>query len=912
MDFFDQLQELARPTVHKKPWMNDYELILAKTEDLDQIARECIESKIFALDIETSGLDARVFKQEDGSKSTNDKIVGICIAPNAKKSYYIPVRHREEGSDANVPVRLVGEMIRKITASGAVTVFHNGKFDLEFLEHDPSGAMGCWDEPDSWDDTLILAYLNNSREKRRGLKHLAKTMLEREMIELEELFPSGSPKDFGLLDPRWEPVVWYAAADALNTLALHNILHPLITQKDQFGNSQNTVYKIEKLCVTATRWMERNRVPVDRGVIEKLIKLGQREWIDSIVEVYREVNQNLERDTRPGWVKVLTGDHHRENIPFNPDLMSPTYMEARDLAMQAAGVDPKDFISKSVPSLTDAKVRETIQFPRTYDVTIPAELGLLLRELGVEGLRVTEKSGQVQTSKDELNRVIEESGEEYPFMIRIKRFREVAKGLSTNLFPVYLDLAEDRSPDQRLWVAFNGFTADTGRFSTPGGSSSEFTGQCRWNLQSIPNAADKSKPECVTKIRTSIKAKPGRLIFAIDYSNVELRIATSLSKEIKWIEQFFKCSGCGLEFDRDSTPPAFCPDCGSDKIGDLHTLTALAIYGEESKNQPDFKMLRGKAKALNFSLCYGGGGSAAQRSVGVDKEEGWRIKRQFDKTYRGLTKWWDSLHRTAREQKYVTTAYGRKYPLPDIDHPDGGFRSKAERNATNGPVQGTSADIMKFAMGLIYRELKKLGWLDKAKLCVTIHDELVFEIDEDIAEEAVYIINDLMTVRTIKNLRPQGWPIPLKNDIEFGEDWTAPFNLIAMSNPRETKPQTWSERWSRIFPKTHAQYLGHNPPAEASAPVIEAVREEAPAPIPTVKETVYNEVPEASGDFVYKIQRSRLTPSVAQVLARVVSKCSGRGIDKIRIETDDGIDLLGSTFMASFKEFKVIASYEGL
>jgi DNA polymerase I-like protein with 3'-5' exonuclease and polymerase domains len=908
MDFFDQLQELARPTVNKKPWMNDYELILAKTEDLAQIEQECIASKLFALDIETSGLDARVFPQEDGSKCTNDKIVGVCIAPNAKKSYYIPVRHREEGSDANVPVRLVGEMIRNIKASGAVTVFHNGKFDIEFLEHDPSGPMGSWDDPDCWDDTLILAYLNNSREKRRGLKHLAKTLLEREMIELDELFPKDSPMDFGLLDPRWEPVVWYAAADALNTLALREILHPLIAQKDQFGNSQNTVYKIEKLCVTATRWMERNRVPVDRGVIEKLIKIGQREWIASIFEVYKEVNQNLERDARPGWVRVFAGDHHKGHILFDPDQMSPTYMEARSLAMDTAGVEQKEFISKSVPSITDPKVRETVQFPKTYDVTIPAELGLLLRELGVEGLRVTEKSGQVQTSKDELNRVIEESGDDYPFMILIKKFREVAKGLSSNLFPVYTDLSPERSPDQRLWIAFNGFTADTGRFSTPGGSSDEFTGQCRWNLQSIPSTADKSKPECVTKMRSGIKAKPGKILFAIDYSNVELRIATSLSKEQKWVEQFFKCSGCGLEFDRDSTPPSFCPDCGSDKIGDLHTLTAQAIYGEDCKDKPDFKSLRGNAKALNFSLCYGGGGSAAQRSVGVDKEEGWRIKRQFDKTYRGLTKWWESLHRIAREQKYVTTAYGRKYPLPDIDHPDGGFRSKAERNATNGPVQGTSADIMKFAMGLIYRECKKLNWLEKVKLCITIHDELVFEIDEDVAEEAVYLINELMTVRTIKNLRPQGWPIPLKNDIEFGDDWTAPFNLIAMSNTRETKPQTWSERWVRVFPKTYAIFLGQTPPE----PVEEAVKEVAAPPIPAVKEPAYNDVAEASGDFVFKISRSRLTPSVAQVLARVVQKCTGRGLDRIRIETDDGIDLLGSSFVASFKEFKVIASYEGL
>jgi DNA polymerase I-like protein with 3'-5' exonuclease and polymerase domains len=185
MDFFDQLQDLNRPTVTKKSWMEAVTLTLAVTADLDRIADECIASKIFALDIETTGLDARVFTQADGSKTTNDKIVGLCIAPNEKQSYYLPIRHKDDGAAANIPPRMVRDMLLKIQASGAVTIFHNGKFDQEFLEHDPAGAMGCWDEPAKWEDTILLAYLRDAREKRRGLKHLAKTLLEREMIETE-------------------------------------------------------------------------------------------------------------------------------------------------------------------------------------------------------------------------------------------------------------------------------------------------------------------------------------------------------------------------------------------------------------------------------------------------------------------------------------------------------------------------------------------------------------------------------------------------------------------------------------------------------------------------------------------------------------------------------------------------------
>ncbi len=905
MDFFDQLQDLNRPTVTKKSWMEAVTLTLAVTADLDRIADECIASKIFALDIETTGLDARVFTQADGSKTTNDKIVGLCIAPNEKQSYYLPIRHKDDGAAANIPPRMVRDMLLKIQASGAVTIFHNGKFDQEFLEHDPAGAMGNWDEPSKWEDTILLAYLRDAREKRRGLKHLAKTMLDREMIELEDLFPKGIKRlDFSTLDPTWEPTVWYAASDALNTLALYHKLNPEVTQKDPFGKGQATVYKIEKICITATRWMERCRVPMDRGTIIKLIKLGQHEWFESLAELYSGVETILGRDVRPGWFKSMQGQHHRINNPFDADCMEPSYMEHREQAIKDLGFDPDVKVPKSVPSLTDPKVRETVQFPNTYDVTIPTELGLLLRELGVEGLAVTEKSGQVKTSKDELDRIFEGMGDDLPFAPKIKRFREVAKGLSSNLFPVYHDLAPENSPDGRLWVGFNGIRTDTGRFATKASESKDFTGQSRWNLHSIPATYDKSKPECVRKMRTSIKAGPGKILFAIDYSGVELRIVTNLSGESKWVDEFFRCSGCDHRFEKGLCPPHFCPSCWSDKIGDLHTLTALAIYGEDAATKSDFKQKRQAAKGLNFAMCYGGGGSAAQRSVGVDKEEGWRIKRQFDKSYRGLAKWWEEQHKTARKQKYVTTAYGRKYPLPDIDHTDGGFRSKAERNSVNGPVQGTSADIMKFAMGLIYRECKDRGWLDRAKMCVTIHDELVFEIDEDLAEEAVIVINELMTVRTVKNL---GWIIPLKNDIEFGEDWTVPFNLVAMTNPRETKPEVWSERWQRVFPKFYADYLANGGTGE-----IKAVAEAAPVAEP-IKDVPEFTVPLSSQSrHVYTIPAHRLTPELAEVLARVVSKCIGRGKEEIVIETDRGLDLLGFPFKASFAEFKIIAGYEGL
>jgi len=92
--------------------------------------------------------------------------------------------------------------------------------------------------------------------------------------------------------------------------------------------------------------------------------------------------------------------------------------------------------------------------------------------------------------------------------------------------------------------------------------------------------------------------------------------------------------------------------------------------------------------STNFALCYGGGGNAVVRATGCDKNEGWRIKNQFDATYKGLRSWWVGQHQFANKYGFVLTAWGRIYPVPDIWSADGGFRSKAERNSVNGPIQG--------------------------------------------------------------------------------------------------------------------------------------------------------------------------------------------------------------------------------
>jgi DNA polymerase I-like protein with 3'-5' exonuclease and polymerase domains len=902
-DLTEQLEQIGRPTISRKGWMNEKKLLLATAEMLPRIVDECIASKLYALDLETTGLDSRVF-----NGATIDRIAGACISADGVTGYYIPVYHPNH-MDRCVSFSLFTREMRRLVASPAVAVFHNGKFDQEFLQFNGGEAVGEWDDPKKWEDTLILAYLRDSRARNKGLKHLSKVELGMEMIELEELFTKkeldAGGLDFGALDPSWEPAIWYAASDAICTFLLYKHIRDAATKPTDTGlPSQEPLYVIEKLCVAATRWMERCRIPIDRAMVAELIRVGQREWLPALGEVYAEASKALGRDITPGYFRLLSGDNER--FRFDPEdvergikeNIERTRAEAERQRMDPCEPDSKGrmrvkTIQKRVPSLVDKKLVDTVDFPLVYDVLVPDQLGLLLRELGVEGLIVTEKSGQVKTSKDVLDKVIEEAGEDFPYIKKIKRFREVAKAIASNLHPIYEATTPEKSPDGRIRVNFEAFKTDTGRFSTPQEREGRgWTGRAAWNIQSIPSGKKKDIPECLKRIREVIRAPDGKKLYAIDFSGQELRVVTNLSHEPLWENEFFRCAGCGHTFDRGATvppppeaPPPFCPSCGSDSIGDIHTLTTIALHGADIVDSPDFKQRRGEAKGVNFALCYGGGGSAVVRSAGVTKDEGWRIKRQFDATYKVLSAWWGKQHEFARRTKHVLTAFNRRCPLPDIDSADGGFRSKAERNAVNAPIQGTGADLMKYSMGLLYRECKKRGWLDKCKAIITMHDELVFEIDDDVAAEALDMIVDIMLRKVIAKL---AWRVPLTCDVEAGTTWAVPWNITKIRYGKQAMPPELAGVFTTLVKAEGAK--GGPEGGGASGGKADAV---APPPAPgtayesPAKGVQIPDLPKGA-DFVYVVRSSDLTMRMQVRLANVIQRCRGRGSHPFKIVTETG------------------------
>lgn len=816
-DFFSWKVELTTPKIRKRKWMESKIMELVTLETLPRVIDECITSGLYAWDIETEGLNKNTYSTSLVEGRTQHAIVGHCLSPDGIRGYYIPLRHKR-GVKHNLPLSVVNEQLKRLVDSPARAIFFNGFFDHTFLQFNGGEPLGTWDDADKWEDVFILAYLDNSKAESEktsiGLKALSQRELGYRQIELKELYPEDykGNLDFSELDPSWEPCIWYAASDAICTYETYFPLKERVLRPNGNKNrGQSIVYKIEKMCAPATRWMERVGCPIRQDIVADLIRTGQKEYFESLQEVYNFCREIVGRNIEPSWFGLFKQNLDTDNVEFN---ITEQINAARKMAERISYKDKSTIIK-----VIDGVGKE---FPKTYDILSRPQLGPLFEEMGIPDLNRTEKSGQVQTTQAEIDRLNQKFGDKYPFLPKISRLGELQKALGTYLFSLYNDLG----PDGRLHCKFKQLGTETGRFTTPRGRHEE--GGTAYTLHGTPSNKDDKKPTCMTGIRGAFHAREGRCIVAIDYASVELRIVTNLSQEPLWLAEYFRCSTCSEEFPQDQTPPTICPKCGSDKVGDLHTLTATAFYSKEKMKTKQWSLLRQRAKAANFACIYGGGPSALRRATGCEEHEAAHQHRVFNETYVVLKDWWDRVISFAHKYEYVTSAFGRHYPLKEINlplsphqEPDYEKRrmnkkivSAAKRNAVNAPVQMTSADFTKLAMGLVYLEIKRRDWWDKVNMFITIHDELVFEVAFEVLADFLDVIPNLMTRN--KAVSGLGWKVPLVSDTEMGFDWTVPFNIIDWQNGLvredgvvlDKKGRPTNKRWPMEFVRALAPRYG--------------------------------------------------------------------------------------------------------
>ena len=349
---------------------------------------------------------------------------------------------------------------------------------------------------------------------------------------------------------------------------------------------------------------------------------------------------------------------------------------------------------------------------REFNINSPSQLAdVLFVDLAIptKGIKKT-KSG-FSTAAPELEKI----AEAHPVVDRVSEYRELAKlkGTYADALPRLLQR------DGRIHARFNQCVAATGRLS---GSDP--------NLQNIPIRSDLGR-----EIRKAFIAGPGYVLLSADYSQIELRIAASIAKDESFIRAF-----------KDGA--------------DIHKRTAAEMWGIDEKDVT--KEQRYAAKAINFGILYGIGARSLAKSAGIRFEEAREFIDRYFIAHPGIRSYLDATKLQAHADGYVTSLFGRRRYLPDVNSGMPQLVASAERMAINMPIQATQADIIKMAMNTAAKYLKS-SKID-ARMIAQVHDELVFEVKEDQAEELGE------QIRSIMGSIAQ-FDVPLVVDVATAKSW---------------------------------------------------------------------------------------------------------------------------------------------
>ena len=273
--------------------------------------------------------------------------------------------------------------------------------------------------------------------------------------------------------------------------------------------------------------------------------------------------------------------------------------------------------------------------------------------------------------------------------------------------------------DGRIHTRFNQTEARTGRLSSDNP-----------NLQNIP-----IRTEMGSKLRAYFVAKPGCVLVDADYSQIELRILAHVTGDTHMQEAFL--SGA-----------------------DIHRSTAAKIYNIRPEDVTP--RLRSSAKAINFGIMYGKGAYSLSKDIGVSVKEAEAFLQTYLATFPNIDGYMEKTIADARQCGYVSTLFGRRRALPELNSNNHNIRASGERMARNTPIQGTAADVIKLAMVRVWRRLRNEKM--ESRLILTVHDELIVEAPEAEAEKAAQILREEM----------EGcvhYAVPLSTDVHTGKNW---------------------------------------------------------------------------------------------------------------------------------------------
>ena len=349
-----------------------------------------------------------------------------------------------------------------------------------------------------------------------------------------------------------------------------------------------------------------------------------------------------------------------------------------------------------------------------FNLNSPKQLGnILFDKLKLVSKPKKTKTGQYSTSEE----VLSSLADNHEVIRSILEWRSLDKLQNTYVRSLPNEVSDKTN---KIHTRFNQTVTTTGRLSSNNP-----------NLQNIPIRTKNGQ-----KIRKAFIPRNNQFeLMAADYSQIELRVIASISKDENMIDAFIKNQ-------------------------DIHTMTASKIY---NINPDDVtREQRGNAKTVNFGIIYGVSAFGLSQQTNLTRAESKLMIDNYFENYPGLKTYMSSQIDYARNKGYVETIMGRRRYLQNINSQNGMLRSGAERNAINAPIQGSAADIIKIAMIRIHDEFKKQSL--KSKMLLQVHDELVFDVHNSEKELVKKIVKNTMESAVKLD-------VPLRIDLEFGKNW---------------------------------------------------------------------------------------------------------------------------------------------
>lgn len=403
---------------------------------------------------------------------------------------------------------------------------------------------------------------------------------------------------------------------------------------------------------------------------------------------------------------------NKEMYNLFKDIEMPLGIVLGDMEYDGINVDKNQLeeMGKEITEKTNIITKEIYELAGVeFNISSPLQLGDILFEKlnlphGKKG-----KTGY-STAVDVLNKL---KGK-HPIIEKILEYRSLTK-----LYTTYIEgLIKEISSDNKIHTIYNQALTRTGRLSSQ-----------EPNLQNIP-----ARDEYGKLIRKAFIPSENSLIMSGDYSQIELRILSSIAN----VESLIKA------FNNDL---------------DIHSKTASDIFKKDI-NEVTSKERR-VAKAVNFGIIYGISSYGLSENLNITPYEAKEFIDNYLNTYPGIKKYMDETIKQAHIDGYVKTLFNRIRIIPELQNKNYMIRQAGERMALNTPIQGTSADIIKKAMVEVHRKLKEKNL--KSKMILQIHDELVIDTKKDELEEVKSILKDTMENTYKLN-------VPLKVDINIGEN----------------------------------------------------------------------------------------------------------------------------------------------